>query len=72
MYKSFTTQTCPYKNLSLPSEHELTFTGNDWVLVLLDKLDAVMQVKMMFFGGGLGTTETILSLVRGCLGREFL
>jgi hypothetical protein len=36
------------KTWSLPSEHELTFTGNDWVLVLLDKLDAVMRVKMMF------------------------
>jgi ribonuclease HI len=36
------------KSWNLPQEKELGFTGNDWVLVLLDKLDKEMREKMMF------------------------
>jgi hypothetical protein len=33
---------------NLPNEKELSLTGNDWVLVLFDKLDKEMREKMMF------------------------
>jgi hypothetical protein len=33
---------------NLPHERELSYTGNDWVLILLDKLDKDKTNKMMF------------------------
>jgi hypothetical protein len=34
--------------LNLPHEKELAYTGNEWVLVLLDKLNQDMRDKLMF------------------------
>jgi hypothetical protein len=36
------------KICKLPAENELIYTGNDWVTVLLDKLDEETKTKIMF------------------------
>ena len=34
---------------NLPPEHEISYTGKDWVLVLLDKVTEDLRQKLMLF-----------------------